>query len=687
MDDDDITIPVPVMDEDATIVDPRFDSDATIADPRLLQPENRSNVTTLIPQQPAVVDPNPTTLVNPKRQTTARTLKPKRRAAGENVPVVAPVVQQEEDDSGLQSKPEVYADTYALAMFFLNDLKRLNYPSAQQYFANEIEPAIARNVPPYTEQRALREEVKKIVSSLYKVEDQNTIDEMIMDVLENRDYITKALAQGAFDDHMFFYEVAMQMREARLPAQYLAVAVSKIDQHKNYKRSRAAQQALLEMQKAMAQTAKKAKRLQDRNAAWEIEHQMLAQQAAAEIQARDAALAQTSAQLQFEQNTAAQLAANLQQQAANAEVALQQKDQQIAIEQERVGMVAQTAQIQAAALEADKQRLQQEAAEASARAQAIASQAEQLLQVKDASIAQKEAEMNQLRAEFNARMMEETVKSTELATRLTSELDATKARELELSKQLAEKAVEMAALAANKAAIEAKKEKAKKVKKEMEELQTDDLFAGIVVPSVDPNEERLKQKEAELAAKEAYLKQSLDQLNAEAAEVYAKIKKQQETVDLQKEWVDIARDLRVKLEEEHAAAIAKLTAELDALKAKCAATPAPAPAPVVTPAPAPAPAPAAAPAPSTPVVAAAVPVAVAPAAPAPAAAVAPAQAPTELQKAQAKADAHWAKHPRGKAQDLKYKNQKVVTTAAEYNPSKNDFPGVDLGTKRYVRWK
>ena len=51
---------------------------------------------------------------------------------------------------------------------------------------------------------------------------------------------------------------------------------------------------------------------------------------------------------------------------------------------------------------------------------------------------------------------------------------------------------------------------------------------------------------------------------------------------------------------------------------------------------------------------------------------------TELEKAKAKASRWWKAHPRAEAQDKALKNQKVVTKAADYVPSKTDFKGVDL---------
>lgn len=51
---------------------------------------------------------------------------------------------------------------------------------------------------------------------------------------------------------------------------------------------------------------------------------------------------------------------------------------------------------------------------------------------------------------------------------------------------------------------------------------------------------------------------------------------------------------------------------------------------------------------------------------------------SELEKAKRIARKWWAAHPKGKKRDINLRNQKVVTKAANYVPSKNDFRGVDL---------
>lgn len=62
----------------------------------------------------------------------------------------------------------------------------------------------------------------------------------------------------------------------------------------------------------------------------------------------------------------------------------------------------------------------------------------------------------------------------------------------------------------------------------------------------------------------------------------------------------------------------------------------------------------------------------------------------ERVKAQAKADAYWASHPRSRQADLSRTAKKVVRKAANYNVAKNDFAGVDtrnMGRKLgLVKW-
>lgn len=89
--------------------------------------------------------------------------------------------------------------------------------------------------------------------------------------------------------------------------------------------------------------------------------------------------------------------------------------------------------------------------------------------------------------------------------------------------------------------------------------------------------------------------------------------------------------------------------------------------------------------------------------PAPAAAAAPAAAPvaaapkptkeagepskTQLKKAQAIANKWWRAHPRGKTRDMNTASKKVVTMARDYKPGKNDFKGLDDGSRGYrVKW-
>lgn len=60
---------------------------------------------------------------------------------------------------------------------------------------------------------------------------------------------------------------------------------------------------------------------------------------------------------------------------------------------------------------------------------------------------------------------------------------------------------------------------------------------------------------------------------------------------------------------------------------------------------------------------------------------------TELQKAREKAKAWWALHPSGMNQDMAHKAKAVVKTADKYQPSRNDFKGVDDKKYSVVRWK
>lgn len=60
---------------------------------------------------------------------------------------------------------------------------------------------------------------------------------------------------------------------------------------------------------------------------------------------------------------------------------------------------------------------------------------------------------------------------------------------------------------------------------------------------------------------------------------------------------------------------------------------------------------------------------------------------TELQKAREKAKAWWALHPSGMNQDMAHKAKAVVKTADKYQPSRNDFKGVDDKKYSIVRWK
>lgn len=55
---------------------------------------------------------------------------------------------------------------------------------------------------------------------------------------------------------------------------------------------------------------------------------------------------------------------------------------------------------------------------------------------------------------------------------------------------------------------------------------------------------------------------------------------------------------------------------------------------------------------------------------------------TEKQKAEEKAKKWWTNHPGGKTRDKSVTAKKVVTKAAEYEPSKNDFRGVDTKSKK-----
>lgn len=55
---------------------------------------------------------------------------------------------------------------------------------------------------------------------------------------------------------------------------------------------------------------------------------------------------------------------------------------------------------------------------------------------------------------------------------------------------------------------------------------------------------------------------------------------------------------------------------------------------------------------------------------------------TEKQKAEEKAKKWWTNHPGGKTRDKNVTAKKVVTKAAEFEPSKNDFRGVDTKSKK-----
>ena len=60
---------------------------------------------------------------------------------------------------------------------------------------------------------------------------------------------------------------------------------------------------------------------------------------------------------------------------------------------------------------------------------------------------------------------------------------------------------------------------------------------------------------------------------------------------------------------------------------------------------------------------------------------------TQTKKAQAIANKWWKAHPRGKTRDMNTASKKVVTMARDYKPGKNDFKGLDDGSRGYrVKW-
>lgn len=60
----------------------------------------------------------------------------------------------------------------------------------------------------------------------------------------------------------------------------------------------------------------------------------------------------------------------------------------------------------------------------------------------------------------------------------------------------------------------------------------------------------------------------------------------------------------------------------------------------------------------------------------------------QAKKAQAIANKWWKEHPRGKSRDMNSTSKKVVTSAKDYVPSKNDFRGLDDGSNpMMVKWR
>lgn len=520
-------------------------------------------------------------------------------------------------DVGFDTDPDEVVDTVALFMFFTSSLDAEITPEYAFQFQQSAVASITTEKPKY---RQMYDITVNHVSQLYKIEDETAIDEMIMKIVDSDELLIKSINMGHFQFPDNAFNLALRLKKLGSATPYLAIAVSRVMNAGTAERLEDYKGTLRQLQQTIGKSAKKMARLKANEEAFKAREAQLIQLGHEAIATKEARIEQVT---QFGREEIAQREAVIQEQSVRLQAEMQQKE----FAERTLQAVAANQQFAVAEL---NEKLEEKA--------------EQLNNLLD-QVDSAEARVRQSAA--TAQMSEQKAQEAEsVALQTMAQLEQAQNTVSQLAVNAQQQAAQKSELIN---AVEQKDVEIATLKQQIEAVLTQQ---GQLSVQFDQGNSRLKSMLGTMESEKAGLLTNIESREKRIAELESAIGTEKDRV---KSLLETHRPM-TEIEALKAENL-RLMAELEKSKQTLVAPAAPVVAPVAVPVSVPA-------------------------------AVTPVEQPksvwddeSELQKAMAIAKAHWAKHPLAKKRDLELKNQKVVTTAAEYVPGKTDFPGVDLGSK------